>query len=257
MKSFIIVENNIEKSADKQGYIDFVPAFPGIFIDLDKEVDNENCDHYLGTAGLGCEYHLKDGQIKKMFLEMLPYDLVDFVPENIVEIIKKQLEKVIVTHGVISFKINAQCFGAKKIILNEAFNLIQFFFSTPIAGKTLQESIESLNYLKVSSNVVFGLTEKNELASIIVKDFAKRIYDNDFILESTIDGNSERFKKFVKLNQQFYDKNIDGKDFEALVSNYFKKYNLLNEKTIGIISEAEILNTLVMEKKWRHKLLKK
>jgi hypothetical protein len=256
MKSFVIVENTAEKGVCKEGNIDFVPAFPGIFIDLDKEVDGENCDHYLGTTGLGCEYHLKDGQIKKMFLELLPFDLVEFVPESVVEVIKKQLEKEIVPHEVVFFQ-NAKSFSPQKILLNEDFNLVQFFFSRPQIGESLQASIESLNYLKVSSNVAFGLTEKNELASIIVKDFAKRIYENDFILESTIDGNSERFKKFVKLNQQFYDKNIDGKDFEVLVKNYLKKHHLSDEKSLNFNIETEILNSLVNTKNWHQKLSKK
>jgi hypothetical protein len=42
MKSFIIVDNTSEKSVCKEGNIDFVPTFPGIFIDLDKDVDGEN-----------------------------------------------------------------------------------------------------------------------------------------------------------------------------------------------------------------------
>lgn len=255
MKSFIIVENVVEKSVPKQGNIDYVPAFPGIFIDLDKEVDGENCDHYLGITGLGCEYHLKDGQIKKMFLELLPYDLIEFVPENVAELIKNQLGGEITPHELVSFK-NAKCFTPKKILLNEEFNLVQFFFSIPKVGKSLQWSIESLNYLKVSTNVAFGLTEKNELASIIVTDFAKRIYDNDLILESAIEGTTERFDNFVKLNQQFYDKKIGGADYEVLVANYLKKFNLSDEKSVNLTIEASVLNTLVKEKKWHHKLLK-
>ena len=121
-----------------------MPTFPGIFIDLDKDVDGENCDHYLGITGLGCEYHLNDGQIKKMFLELLPFDLIEFVPESVVEVIKNQLGTEIVTHEVISFK-NAQCFSPKKILLNDEFNLVQFFFSTLQMDKSLQSSIESLN----------------------------------------------------------------------------------------------------------------
>jgi hypothetical protein len=256
MKSFIIVDNTSEKSVCKEGNIDFVPTFPGIFIDLDKDVDGENCDHYLGTTGLGCEYHLKDGQIKKMFLELLPFDLIEFVPENVVEVIKNQLGTEIVTHEVISFK-NAQCFSPKKILLNDEFNLVQFFFSTLQMDKSLQSSIESLNYLKVSCNVAFGLTEKNELVSIIVTDFAKRIYDNDFIIESKIDGNSERFKNFIKLNQQFYDKNIDGIEFETRVVKYLKKYNVLNEQSCPLSNESYVLNTLMNAKKWHHKISKK
>lgn len=255
MKSFIIVEKADKTVLAKEGNIDFVPAFPGIFIDLDKEVDNENCDHYLGITGLGCEYHLKDEQIKKMFLELLPFDLIEFVPESVVEVIKNHLEGEIRPHEVVSFK-NAKCFTPKKILLNEEFNLIQFFFSVPKVSKSLEWTIESLNYLKVSTNVAFGLTEKNELASIIVTDFAKRIYDNDFILESAIEGSTVRFDNFVKLNQQFYDKKIGGTDYEVLVANYLKKFNLSDEKSVNLTIEASVLNTLVNEKKWHHKLLK-
>lgn len=256
MKSFVIVENTNEKSVCKEGNIDFVPAFPGIFIDLDKEVDGENCDHYLGITGLGCEYHLKDGQIKKLFLDMNRFDLIEMMPEHVIGHIEKQFESETKTHELVSFK-NARCFNAQKILLNEDFNLIQFIFFLPKIEKSLEGNNESLHFLKVSSAVAFGLTEKNELASIIVTNFAKRIYNNDIIFESIIDGSADRFDKFFKLNQQFYDKNIDGKEFETRVAKYLKKYNVLIEKSSPFTNEYFVLNTLVSGKKWHQKLSKK
>ena len=188
-----------------------------------------------------------------MFLELLPFEFVDFVPESIVEIIQNQLGGEIKSHEVVSFE-NAQCFSPKKILLNEKFSVVQFFFSIPEAGRSLQWCIESLNYLRVSPRVTFGLTEKNELASIIVTDFAKRIYYNDFIMEGNIDGNEKRFNNFVVLNQQFFDKNMSGNDYEAHVTRYLKKFNPLEDKSIYSITEASVLTAFVSKKKWYHKL---
>lgn len=247
MKSFIIIEHTGEKKGIAEGKTDFVPSFPGIYVDLDKTVDADHCDHYLGTAGLGCEYDLKDGQIKKMFLELLPYKVVEFIPEHVAGNIKKQLSREITTHQVISFK-NATCFSPKKILLDAKFNLVQFFFSVPDAGQPLEPMIESLHYMKVSPNVVFGLTAKNELASITVSDFSKRIYYNELIMEGHIEGSTERFEHFLMLNRHFFDQKIDSIRYNVLVTNYLKKYNLLDKNEYPGKADVILINSLLNQK---------
>jgi hypothetical protein len=50
MKPFLVLEEitSISFSKTSQTTLEYVPSFPGIYIDLDTSVIPEDCDHFLG-----------------------------------------------------------------------------------------------------------------------------------------------------------------------------------------------------------------
>lgn len=247
MKSFRVLEYASENGRLPEEIVTYFPAFPGIFIDLNREVDVNDCDHYLGVTGLGCEYYLKNGQFSKLFLDSSYTYPLELMTDLLEEVIRNRMNGAMTGHQITSYK-NARCFNPEKILVNEDFNLIQFFFSQPKKGESLEEQIESLIDLKISRSVTLGITNRNELVSITVADFAKRIEHNGILLEKEIDGNPDRFDCLVQLIQRSLDPDIRREEFKKLATNYVKKFKLSEAGRNPSSTDRDLLACLELER---------
>jgi len=247
MKSFIRLKNtNTQINSDSK--VDYFPSFPGIFCDLDTQIESDDCDVFLGTTGLGSEFYLKDHSISKIFVELLPYNLIDFYRESHYLQFPERSNKI-ESHNVDSFDQISSIFPT-KILIEKKINRATIFFCSFESETTAQELINSMSFFKATDFLEFGINKQNgQLCSLVISNFLQNIFYNEIQLSKKILGN-ERHDSLIDLCFDFFDTQEASIKFANKVDIHNSKF----EKThiTSAISEIEkkVLIGLVNQKKW-------
>ncbi|MFT6921985.1 MAG: hypothetical protein ACJA1C_000983 [Crocinitomicaceae bacterium] len=262
MKPFLVLEEitSISFSKTSQTTLEYVPSFPGIYIDLDTSVIPDDCDHFLGETGLGSEFYLKNDRISKMFIELLPYQSVEIMDGKFNNFIN---ETVLSDTTICELKVSA----LKKnnhfptgicpskiwidLDLDSAFIAFEHYELDPKI-KTVK-TLRDVEFVAIDDNVTLGFNPKtNGLSAAFVKDFTNVFEHNgiDLTKEKT---DKYRIASLKNISYRFF-KEQNSKSYSDLIKHHKSSFRTqIIDKELKV-AEDKILQSLQNDHEGLNKL---
>jgi len=242
MKSFIKINKELQQEKPLSSELHFVPGFPGIYCDLNTTISPDDCDHYLGTTGLGSEFYIKANRISKMFIELLPY--IDISFDN--------LNSVINLHEVTEFKDyavseinNLNQIYPSQLVFDLDWNHILIMYN----GNTALDSFLKQNHIvKVNTNVSLWVNSETEaLNGVFIGDFWRKIYSKGTIFKPSAIG-TNRFESLTHIYQQFFGASVTQDEFVQLINKHQERKDTPPSENILKFEDETLQNLLALRK---------
>ena len=229
--------------------IEFVPLFPGIFIDFDTDTSIDECDKIIGETGLSSEFFFKKNKLSKIFVEFPSNDVINHLSKNEALDLLDHLEKyddlktIFALDYPNSIKRNPQI---DNTIISNDLSFSIFFFDT-FQEEMFQESTiqENFEIFKLNPQVSIGIdSETGELYMILIKNYLDNFWIQDLTISKENIGEL-RMNSLIKLAKKSFDTGIDKEKFAILVDSHNSQTNL--KKNDASITKAEqlILNSFL------------
>ena len=236
--------------------IHFVPLFPGVFIDFNKDVTPEECDNILSHYGIGSEFYFHNDELSKVFLDFPIFTNIEIISdekaENMLQIVKvnSSIKSLKVESYPKSMKGNPQ---VTSVLIARNSDVVFFFFDNVTSLDEDVTESDNLLFVKLFEDCHLALNKKNNsLYFLSVENYQNKYWFQEFAF-SIAELGDDRAKSLRDILRQSFDLSHSISYFEKIIGKYLLSFesNQIPPAIEGAVKQilGNTLNQFVHNKK--------
>lgn len=218
----------------------YVPLFPGIFIDLNRSIQIEDCQVLKNQYDVGSEFYFHKDKLSKIFIEFPLFTQFELLPKylmnDMLEIVKKNSSESTIVINSYQKEKNDIPQATNIHFTNESDQIFIFFNEIATFNENLVEN-DDLQFAKLCNDCFLALNVSTQsIYFLCIENYQNKYWFQDFSF-SELELGVNRTNSLRKIIRNSFDLDFPLDQFKRNIENHIVRFE--SDKVLPEIESAE------------------